>query len=491
MSVGGDVGSSLLERGGEEGALACALAAGSGQLLFVEGPAGIGKSRLLERACDLAREQGLRALSARGSELEQSLAFGVAQQLVGAELDDAVFAGADDRSPALLARLLRALVDRISSDGATGRALVCIDDAQWADEASLRFLCHLALRLDDLPVVLVIAIRSGESSGLLTTLRTSRAAELLAPAPLSGSAVDELVRRRLGPDVPAHVRAACERATGGNPFFVVELLRAIADGEAPATIPGIDQAAPRTVLHAVMARLARLGPEATAMATALTVLEMEYPIEVAAELAGVERTAAEAAADELARAGILASGNPLRFAHPLIASTLRGDIGAFARERLHARAAELLCRRGAPVDRVGVHLLHAPPAGDAAAVAALRGAARLASQRGEPRTAARLLERALVEPPASGFERGAVLVELAEAEASVGSTGALAHLDDALQTISVLAPAPRRASRSPARCITAPSSRAQRRSPTAAGASWLWTIRSTVRCAPRGSPRRC
>ncbi|HTE64115.1 MAG TPA: AAA family ATPase [Solirubrobacteraceae bacterium] len=437
------VSDALLERESELETLVQVLSAaqaGRGQVVLVEGPPGVGKTRLLDAARELAEAAGVNVLAARGAELERDLPFGVAQQLLeppvellGAASTDRA---ADDRSLALIECLREELLGRVfphAGDAAAESFLLLVDDAQWADPPSLRLLCHLALRLAQLPVAIVVAVRSGDPGGpadLLDALRANPVARIVRPEPLTGAAVERLVRAGVG-DADTRLIEACTRVTGGNPFYLRELVRLLASMGAAASVHAVEDAAPETVLRAVMARLARLGSAPTELAEAVAVLGDGCPLAIAAALAGLPTAAAEAAADELARASILDAGEPLRFTHPLIASTLYSDLGAFARARSHRRAAELLVQAAANPDRIAAHLLQSRPDGDADVVERLRATAARSRTRGEPGTAVRLLSRALDEPPA-GATRVDVLVELAAAEALVGSPAAEAHLEAAL-----------------------------------------------------------
>ena len=162
---------------------------GIGSVVVLEGPAGKGKSRLLELAADLARSQGLRVLGASGTELERHFPFGIAIQLFEPwwlAADDseraAASSGAARAAGALLEqgpgarRVRRGVCDRpraVPAHRAAGRRappsdeplrplVMLVDDAQWADGPSLRFLAYLAERLADLPIALVVSMRPGE-----------------------------------------------------------------------------------------------------------------------------------------------------------------------------------------------------------------------------------------------------------------------------------------------------------------------------------------
>jgi tetratricopeptide (TPR) repeat protein len=467
----------LLEREAEMAELSRALAAagqGAGRLVVIEGPAGIGKSRLVAEGRAMAAAAGMTVLTARGMDLERDIPFGVASGLFtgtlaassGAErdrllaghaaltaalLDPAVPPASD---PSALVRGLYWLAVNVASgpgpssgpgpgsgsgsgesEGDGAGLLIAVDDAQWADRPSLSYLAYLAARISELPVVLVVAVRDGEEDAdhrALGWLRDPDARVLRLRA-LSPDAVASLVLAELPAAEPVFT-LACAEVSGGNPFLARELVRTLAaDGIRPAagSVARIRSLVPDSVLHSVLVRLARLGEDAERLAGAVAVLGDRTTLRQARLLAGLDAEPAERAADALAGAHILDPGEPLRFTHPLIATSVHADISAFARARAHRRAADLLARDGAPVDSVAAHLLLTRPDGDQQTVATLREAAAGALSRGDPRAAAHLLARALAEPP-DPAGRGPVLLELADAEIEHGDVGAAGHVDEAL-----------------------------------------------------------
>src|SRR4051795_954776 len=243
----------LLERDEELAEIARALDAAprSGSLMLVEGAAGIGKTGLLEAARNRATGAGLQALRARGAALEAPFAFGVVRQLfegVVAEIPEReraqILSG-----PAALARPLiglggeqdvRPVADSefaslhglywLTFNLAKRRPLlIALDDAHWADVASLRFVHFLAARLEGLAGVIALALRPDEAAqtdGLLESIRSDPAARVLAPAELSARACEDLVQAELGSGAEPAFCRACAEATGGNPFY----LRALIDG---------------------------------------------------------------------------------------------------------------------------------------------------------------------------------------------------------------------------------------------------------------------
>lgn len=452
----------LLEREAELESLAGAVEAafeGSGGCACVEGPPGIGKSSLLMAASQLGRSRGMRVLEARGGELEREFPFGVARQLfesVVVDLDDAGRARVLDAAAALAApalgfahpdsdgrgdldpasAMLHGLYWLTSNLSADRPLVLAVDDAHWADGASLHFLVYLARRLEGLPVALIFSIREGERRhwiAPLAELAATPAGRVVRPGPLSTTAVGRVLEQVNGvaPD-PAVVVAVCS-ATGGNPFLVRELAGVLAADGVPLegdVSERVRSLAPRTVARSIMVRLASLDRAAGPVLRSVAILGEHAELQHVACLAGVERTEATLAASQLVRAGLLRDGLPLAFAHPVLRSTVYADMLAAERAELHARAAGLLAETGAGPDLVAGQLLLASPAGEARVVARLRAAADAAVARGAAETAVAYLRRALAEPVDVDL-RPAVLHELGRAEMLIREPAAIEHLREA------------------------------------------------------------
>ncbi len=314
--------------------------------------------------------------------------------------------------------------------------VLAVDDAQWADAPSLRFLAFLLPRLEELPVVVLVGAGTDADpvvAPLLGVLRSDLSAQVLRPAPLSEAAVGELIAERLAaPPAPAFA-AACHAATGGQPFLVRELLAAVAAaGVAPddAAAAGIEDLGTGNVAGAIAVRLARLPPAAGALARALAVLETAE-LSQAAALAEVPLDDAAMAADVLVAAGIAEPRLPLTFVHPIVRGAVLAELPAAARAQAHRRAAALLATRDVPAERVAEHLLATEPAGEPWVVEHLVGAARTAVARGAPDCAATYLCRALAEPPVTA-SRPRLLLELGQAESAAGDDAAEGRLREAL-----------------------------------------------------------
>jgi DNA-binding CsgD family transcriptional regulator len=441
----------LLEREHEIEALESAIAGaarGVGQVVVVEGPPGLGKTRLLAYARAAARRSGLLVLDGRGAELEREFAFGVVRQLLepamfGLESDEraGLFAGA----AALAARLFD---PDPTSDDPTGvdagfatfhglywlvvnladrvPVLVCVDDAHWADPQTLRFLDYLAHRIDGLAVAMVLAGRppgASEPGSMWADVVAQPAAVALRPQPLSEEGVRSLVHDRLGSDAAEEFCAACHLATQGNPLFLRELLASLgATGVAPsADATGVVEAlGPAAVSRFVLHRLAALGPNATELARVVAVLGDDTDVRLAARVAELAEDEARRVADQLVRADVLSPSEQLGFVHPIVRAAVYEDLAPGERQLRHAAAADTLAEGNAADERVAAHLLLTPPARDDRHARILRSAAQDAARRGAPDAALVYLRRALDEPPPSDHMAGMLLdlgtCELAEME---------------------------------------------------------------------------
>jgi DNA-binding CsgD family transcriptional regulator len=445
----------LLERERELEVLQAAVAAaadGRASLVLVEGPAGIGKSRLLAEARTLGEEYDLAVRSARGGELERDFPFGVVRQLFEAQLATdterlrllsgaaegaaPVFGhgagNADLPNEGLFARLygLYWLTVSLSSERPL---LLAVDDLHWCDAASLRFLAYLARRVEDLPVLLVASMRSSDADAnqaILEELRSEPHAQVLTPGPLTSAAVADVVRERLGDGVDSAFAEACHASTGGNPLLLNELLKAlVADGVSPdaAHVDVVAELGPRAASRAVLLRLARLSPEAVQVARAIAVLGDGAEFEAVAGLAELEALPVAAATRELVQAEILRAEPPLGFVHALVQAAVYHDLAPGERELYHERAAMLLMALGAPKQQVAAHALVIPPQERAWVVNVLADAAAVAVARGDLDSARSLLERALAEPPEPGLQRS-LLLELGRVEGMTSLPAAAEHL---------------------------------------------------------------
>jgi DNA-binding CsgD family transcriptional regulator len=446
----------LLERERELAAIEELLERRSG-ILTIEVGVGIGKTSLVEAACRRARELGYDVLSARGSELEADFPFGVVRQLFERRLTGS---GADERASLLVgpaAAVKPLLLGKSAEDSASGTSftilrglywlaanlsaarplLLAIDDAHWVDEPSLRWLTYFARRLDGLDLALLVALRPGDPAVANPTLLALRAEtpKILRPALLSQNAVGALVRATMGNRSNDGLCEVVWTASGGNPLYVTELLRALDLDDRQLTeidpaqliVGGLEGIGPQ-----VIARVRRVDPAALRLAQTLAVLADGCELRHAATIAVLDMTDAMRLATVLVRLEVLADDDPPRFIHPVVRDALESSLGGDARDAAHRSAARLLHADRGSVGQVASHLAPLRPAGDEWVLARLDEAAQEAMKNGAPKVAADLLNRALAEPPRAP-QRIDLLRRTARAEVSAGRESALVHLVEALR----------------------------------------------------------
>ena len=434
-------------------ALLDAACAGSGGVVLIEAPAGLGKTALLETAAAGARGRGMTVLQAICGELEREFPFGACLQLFadpGAGRDPLSLSGAAGLARPLFEReaatgpepdedrmfaLLHGLWWLTAESADDSPLLLTIDDAQWADDPSLRFVEFLGRRLDGLPVAICVAARTGEreDDAALEAIRAGPLAATVRLEPLSDGAVAELVATELG-DVDEQARAACASATGGNPFYLRQLLATLRERGADRDrhpVSSIRTATPESVSRAVHARIARLGIEAQSLAEALSVLGDGAPLRRAASLAELGPAAASGAAERLAVTHVIRDRDGLSFAQTIVREAVYSELPAARRRHAHGRAAKLLADENCDPELIAAQLKRADGLGRAWAVVVLRAAARRAAAGGAHEAAVDHLRRALDEPPPAS-ERAAVLAELGTAELLNGDPACVERLREAL-----------------------------------------------------------
>ena len=467
----------LLERDAEIGALTAVLAAargGDGRLVVVEGGAGIGKTRLLGEAREIARAGDFEVLSARGGELEGEFAFGIVRQMFEAPLAAAsaerraeLFAGAAGLSESLFA----SAPTTASRDGAESSfamlhglywlaanlalkkpTLLVVDDLHWADEPSLRWLVYLAHRLDGLPLQLMVGSRPAEQATtppLVMELLADPAALVIRPRPLGQESAASLARERLAAEPDPAFADALQTGSGGNPLFLVALLDALwRDGTAPTAehATHVLQLGPRAIARGVASRLARLPRDAAELLRAAAIVGDQAALPLAAALAGIDTATALGAAAVLVNADLLLHENPLEFTHPVVRTAVLEGMTAGARVAAHRQAAEALINAGASPEQAAGHLVQTLPDHDPFVITTLRRAADRSLSQGAPEAAVAYLRRALDEPP-DRTERAEILCELGLAEMHTDAIAAAEHLhraiaeldDPKLRTVAVVA----------------------------------------------------
>ncbi len=375
--------------------------------LALEGEAGIGKSTLWHAAVDGARARGFRVLSSRPAESEHGLAYAGLGDLFDGALGDVLPALAAPRRRALeVALLVEDSADRPADPRALGVAVrsalellaqerpvvIAIDDLQWLDGSSASALGFALRRLSEAAILLVWTRRLGDRerpSPVETALDSDRI-ERVRVGPLSVGAVHRIVGDRLSRAVARPTLLRLHEVSGGNPFYALELARALG-AEGAVRDPTQPLPVPEQLEELVSARLDGFaGPtrEALVLASAdarLTPADLHD--------AGIERDALDPALTE--QVIELADGS-VRFTHPLLASVLYQGLSTDERRRVHRRLAEL---GDDPLARAR-HLALSTDRPDVALAATLEQAAAVAAAHGAPIAAAELGEHALRLTPA-------------------------------------------------------------------------------------------
>ena len=426
---------------------------GLGSLTLVRAAPGLGKSSLL----DAVAAEGIEVLRAQGSELEQDFAFGGVRLLLEpalARLDETtrrrVLSGAAARAAGLLTSdgeegggnlagdlpsVLHSLHWVVANLADRRPVLVVVDDLQWLDQPSRRFLLHLSRRIGDIAVAVIIASRPEESASDdgIEALRRLPAAVVLDLAPLSDAAV--LALQRTGGAGTSIAEDDFVRLVGGNPLVASQLLadadvvslRGSDDGGAgPSGLPRVEELVQRSVEH----RMRDLDASALRVLQAAALVEDGTAVDVVAAMAVVSATVARRAVTGLADAALLAAGPTVTFAHPVVRAAVRDTVDPGEAAALHERAVEVLLDRQAPAEVVAPHLAAAPPRADAGRFRLLHAAGRRALSAGSPHAAVRWLRRASYEPPPDE-RRVALLTDLVRAEIGARDDEAWrTHLDE-------------------------------------------------------------
>ncbi len=394
-------------------------ATGRARFVLLEGEAGIGKSRLIADALALAQGRGFRVLSGGCDEIERDRPLRALSEALEVER------GAPDPPRAKLARLLEAdegppgrvvhdagiadqgwliveaVLDVLEEFASAVPIALAVEDLQWADPLTLRALHSITRHLTRLPLVLLATVRGGSHGPDVDRAIAdllARGAEHVLLGPLSSHEAahlaGEVVGYPAGPRLLEQVGGA-----GGNPLFVVELVRALDADGAIEVLDGRAEARPAslppTLRLTFLRRLSLLPEEALNLLRIASILGSTFSLAELALLAGRNPAQLVPAIAAAVDAGLLTeSGDRLAFRHDLVRDAIYRDLPVAVRKGLHCEAGAMLGAAGAPLERVAGHVVLGAEQGDAEAVGWLRRAAQVAAARA-PATTVRLLERAL------------------------------------------------------------------------------------------------
>lgn len=356
-------------------------AGGRGDVVFVAGDAGIGKSRLCRELKHEATTRGVRVIEGRCSMAESAVAYapfmdalrfrlsrgdGMAiAQLLGPLLrylaplfpelpTNGGAAGELAEGPS--ERAFEAIGQVVQRLAELGPLLLLLEDFHWADSTSRDLLYYLSRRVGELPLLIVFTCRTDELHlghpvrRLCATLTRERLAREITLAPLAEPEVGEMVTALLGTRPDPELVAAASRRTEGNPFFIEELVKAL--GEMPAA-PGseaLDLAhagLPATISETIVGRVEPLGPRAREVLSVAAVVGRQFSFDLLREVSGIEEEELLQVVEQLVTAQLLVEergpgGERYAFRHGLIHEVFYNDIIAPRRRFWHRRVATAL-----------------------------------------------------------------------------------------------------------------------------------------------------
>ena len=402
------------------GALVTAVAEGRGGVLVIDGPPGIGKSRLLTEVLALAEKAEVRTLFGEAFEYQQSVPFFalfMATLHADPPVGDADALRQLGASADLSYWVVHNLADAIRSAAAQTPLMIVLEDIHWADPGTLLALRSLATACSSAAVLWVLTARTGAGGHgvheTLAVLQRANATFLFVPA-LSTGAVAEMVQDAVRAKADESLLSLAAKAHG-NPFLISELLGglreesrlAISGGRAEATGHGV----PRRLSLCMQQRLGLLSTDAAELVRVAAVLPDRFSAGLLAAMLERQPAALMSALAEAVHAGLLVEdGEQLKFRHDLLRDATRQSLPQSLRRAIERQSASVMLAMGAAPEEVAVHLARSAEPGDREAIDALRQAAQTVSH-SDASAAADLSKHALALMPPDDTEHGRVVAE--------------------------------------------------------------------------------
>jgi DNA-binding CsgD family transcriptional regulator len=405
------------------GALVTALVQRRGGVLVIEGPAGIGKSRLLTEVMALADKSGVRTLFGEAFEYQQTVPF-FSLFMATLHADPPVGdAGALRRlggSADLRYWVVHDLADAIYATAAQTPLAIVLEDIHWADNSTLVALRSLVTARPDMPVLWVLTARTGAGGPVLqdTLLMLQRAdATVVRLGAMSPDAVADMVQDVVRANADESLLSLAAKAHG-NPFLVRELVGGLGEegrldvsgGRAVAS----GQALPRRLGASMQQRLDQLSRGAGEVVRVAAVLPDRFSAGLLAAMLERQPASLMSAVQEAVDADLLVEdGEQLRFRHDLLREATRQSLAESLRRAMERQAASIMLSLGAAPAEVATQLARSAEPGDREATGALRQAAQSVGHT-DASAAADLSKRALELLPAQDPEHGLLVAETVE-----------------------------------------------------------------------------
>ncbi len=371
--------------------------------LVIAGEAGIGKTTLWQTALDEAVERGFRVLSARVGATESVLAYSsLADLIADINLDviaalpplqrlavDRVMLRAGGEGPATDQRVVAAaFLSALEKVAIDAPILLAVDDVQWLDTSSKEALAFAARRLKGTVGVLVAERTESDTDIATSWLELSRpdAVARVRVRPMGLEGIRATIAAKLDRTLPRPKLVKIAEISGGNPFYAIELARAMSD-EATTAEPAL----PGTLTELVRRRIGRLVGDVREVLLAAACLA-DPTVELLAQVTGTSVEQCVALLEDVESNGIVAiDGNRMRFSHPLLARGVYTEATPARRRHMHRTLAGIV----AQPELKARHLALAAVSADPEILQALDDAASAARARGAPAAAAELLDMAI------------------------------------------------------------------------------------------------
>ena len=401
-------------------ALVTALAQGHGGVLVIEGPPGIGKSRLLTEVMTLAEKSGVRTLFGEAFEYQQTVPFFslfMATLRADPPVGDADALRRLGGSADLGYWVVQDLQDAIHAAAAQTPLAIVLEDIHWADNSTLLALRSLASPRPDMPVLWVLTTRTGAGGPAvqetLSVLQRADAAFVRVPA-MSAGAVADMVADAVRANADESLLNLAVKAHG-NPFLVRELVGGlheegrlnVSGGRAVAT--GSDL--PRRLSASMQQRLELLSPDTSEGVRVAAVLPDRFSAGLLAAMLERQPSSLMSVLEEAVRADLLVEDDEqLRFRHDLLREATRQSLPQSMRRAMERQSASIMLRMGAAPAEVATQLARSAEPGDTEAISALRQAAQSVGH-SDASAAADLSNRALELLPANDADHGLLVAE--------------------------------------------------------------------------------